>query len=156
MSRRCETASDFGLSEICQEFSIFGRIRRRVKLRTENRNRIRRQNGVFDYAILASTSREMERARSPLLIPPERGTAFRVVISTLLIAVAAFVGLDMIEGLHGGRVFWATRFGHGHIDRALHPTGFWIVDIAYLAICGWLLYISMAEIRHALQRKERR
>jgi hypothetical protein len=98
----------------------------------------------------------MERARSPLLIPPERGTIFRVVIGALFIALAGFIGVDMVEGLQNGTVFWATRFGHGHLDRALHPTAFWIVGVAYLAICAWLLYASVAEILYAIQRKKRR
>jgi hypothetical protein len=96
----------------------------------------------------------MVRVRSPLLIPLERGTTIRVVVSTLLIALAVFVGFDMIQGLRSGTVYWATRWGHGHIDRALYPTAFWIIGATYLAGCAWFLYASVAEILYAMRRQK--
>lgn len=95
----------------------------------------------------------MDKARSPLLIPQARGITFRVIFSTLLIALGVWVAVITVEGLQSGSLIWPSRYQpHIRVDRLTHPTIFWITAVVWFGICVWMVYTSVAEILYATRR----
>jgi hypothetical protein len=92
-----------------------------------------------------------------LLIPQARGTTFRITFSTLLIALAAWVVVITLQGIHSGILIWPSHYEpHIRIDRVTRPEAFWIAAIVWFAICVWLIYASVAEILYATREHEQR
>jgi hypothetical protein len=90
------------------------------------------------------------------MIPPQRGFAFRVVLSGCFLALGIWVSEITIQGVRSGVITWPTR-GQRHIPihRAVRPEFFWFTTILWFGICIWILYASITEMVYAVRmRKE--
>ena len=97
------------------------------------------------------------RARSPLLIPEERGVVFRVVVSALFIGLSVSVTVLTLRGIQSGRIMWPSRYQpHIYVDQFSRPFAFWVAVVFYIVVCSWLLYASTAEIFYATRIHKRR
>ena len=99
----------------------------------------------------------MMRVRSPLLIPEARGTVFRVLVSTIGIALSIAVFVFTLRGVHSGILTWPSRYQpHIRIDRLAQPEMFWSAAVIWLGMCAWLCYASVAEIFYAMRIRKQR
>ena len=97
------------------------------------------------------------RARSPLLIPEGRGTTFRVVVSTIFVALSVWVLVITLHGISTGSLIWPSRYQpHIRIDRLARPEVFWTTAVIWFGICAWLCYASVAEILYATRIRKQR
>ena len=82
---------------------------------------------------------------------------FRIVLSTLLIALGVWVAVITLQGLHSGILVWPSRYEpHVRIDRVAQPKVFWIAAVVWFVICAWLIYASVAEILYATREHKQR
>ena len=92
----------------------------------------------------------METRRSPLLIPAERGRVFRIVIGTLFIVVGFYVTVITVQGIQSGVLIWPTKYEpHLSVHRTIQPVSFCVAAIAWIVMCGWIIYAAIAEILYA-------
>src|SRR5678815_1473253 len=99
----------------------------------------------------------MQKARSPLLIPPPRGFAFRITVSALFIMLCVWLAVITVEGVHNGILIWPSKYQpHIRVERNSHPTLFWITAAIWFAICIWLVCSSVAEILYATRKRHQR
>ena len=85
-------------------------------------------------------------ARSPLLIPEKRGTAYRLVVSAVLIGLASWLGMRTAAGICDGSL--TSPYGLP-LHRSSQPIGFWIAAAFYSAACVFLFCASVGEILYA-------
>src|SRR5438270_1106334 len=88
--------------------------------------------------------------RSPLKIPPQRGRAFRLILSGTVGALAAWAVTQVWSAARTGVLDWPMRYGHVHIEQAIRPGLFWVYIILFFIGFLWLLYACCAEIVYAV------
>ena len=98
----------------------------------------------------------MKHATSPLEIPERRGPRFRVIISTLLIAVSIGVTYVACEGVALGKIMFPHRYSSGfYVYRSSAPVLFWTCVAFYFAGGIRITYLCIREItfaRHLTRR----
>jgi hypothetical protein len=98
----------------------------------------------------------MDMARSPLLIPQARDAAFRIVLSTLFIALSLCVAVITVEGIRMGILMWPSRYEpHILVNRLLQPGAFWVAGVVWSTVWVWMFYASVAEIVYTMRARKR-
>jgi hypothetical protein len=97
----------------------------------------------------------MKRTRSPLLIPPDRGVRFRIIVGALFLALSLWAFVGTIEGIQSGVLMWPSRHQPSrYVNRVLHPRAFWTVASIWLGLSTWMFYASTGEIIYAIRLRE--
>jgi hypothetical protein len=92
----------------------------------------------------------MQTRRSPLLIPAERGRVFRIVVGTLFVVLGFYVAVITVQRIQSGVLIWPSNYEpHLSVHRTTQPTSFWVAAIAWIVMCGWIIYAAIAEILYA-------
>jgi len=95
----------------------------------------------------------MAAATSPLRIPEKRGPVLRVIVSSLFLAICAYILYDTIIGLRIGKIYLPSRYSLGTtFFRDKDPNGFWYAVAFSFLMCAILGVQSIRELHYTAKR----